>query len=197
MNFLDNSKLATLQRSPAFSLLAFLALSWLVSTSFAQVPKTELVPSLTFNLSKYVEWPDTARAREDEPYWIIGVYDSDAWLQAFHMLEGKAIHGKTAKVIQLKDGMAPDDMRRCQIIFTSKPNVLSQLKSVALRGEVLAVTDVPSAAQSCKAGIELVPNGSKLGFEVCLDCLKASNLEIRANLLKIAIEVHGEKHESP
>ncbi len=170
--------------------LAALAMALFPTQICAEVGKTRLLPALTLTLSRYVEWPATARAKEDRPYFFIGVYDSDTWFRAFQALSGERIHGRSVRVIRLRDGMDADDLRRCQVIFTSRGSVLPMLKSVAVRGEVLIVTDVTGAAGACNAGIEFVPNQTKLGFEICLDFLKASKLQTKASVLRLAKQVH-------
>ncbi|MEM7012812.1 MAG: YfiR family protein [Verrucomicrobiota bacterium] len=167
-------------------------LAWIAFAipALGQVSKEELLPAVTFNLAKYVTWPDTPRAAGDEPFLFIGVYDSNDWLDAFRGLEDRLILEKKVRVIQLADGMDPDDMRRCQVIFTTRADVLQKLKPVAQRGEILLVADVKSAAANEHASVEFVPKGSRIGFEVSLIFVKASNLKISSSVLRLAEKVY-------
>lgn len=176
-----------------FSQKLLILLAWIpfaIPASGQVVSKEELLPAVTFSLAKYVTWPDTPRAAEDEPFLFIGVYDTNAWLDAFRTLEDRTILGKTTRVIQLADGMDPDDLRRCQVIFTTRADVLPKLKSVAQRGEVLLVADVKSAAANGDASVEFVPKGARIGFKISLEFVKASNLKMSSNVLRLAEEVY-------
>lgn len=190
MNFFENRLRIRLGRlSTAISCLLSIFLA-LTSSPGQTTSRENLLPALTFSMTKYVDWPDTPRAAEDEPILFIGVHDSDDWFEAFRALDGKAVKGKTTKVVHLKNGMDPDDLRRCQVIFTTDPAVLAKLSAIAKRGEALLVTDIDSAAKSGKASVQFVPNGTKIGFEVCLDFVKASNLRMSSAVLKLAKEVY-------
>ena len=177
------------------SRLIGLALTTLINSpglqpAVGQVSQDRMVPAITMNLAKYIEWPVLTRAKADRPYFYIGVLNSKGWLDSFQELEGKTLHGLKVKVIGLSSTMDPDDLRRCHIIFAPHAGSLDRLKPVALRGSTLIISDDRGTASSGRAGIELVPLQSKMAFEIGLDYLRASNLQIRASVLRLAAEVH-------
>ncbi|OPY83089.1 MAG: hypothetical protein A4E65_00725 [Syntrophorhabdus sp. PtaU1.Bin153] len=135
-----------------------------------------------YNFAKFIEWPPTVFGDKAEPLAIC-VVGQDCFGNTLRMLKNKTVEGR---IIAVRKGVKTNDIDGCHVLFISgseKENLQQILKAV--RGvPVLTVGDTDGFA---RAGvmINLVPVGSRIGFEINLGAVEETPLKISSKLLKL------------
>jgi hypothetical protein len=139
--------------------------------------------AFTVNLTRFVTWPEGTFANRDAPI-VIGSFPRDAINPALDdAVKGESVEGHPLRTMRIQ---SLDDLAKCQVVFLSKSN--------ATRPAVLArVEHKPVLTVSDADGfLEL---GGHVWFEsrpphtrprISAENLKASGLEVRSQLLRLA-----------
>jgi hypothetical protein len=169
-------------RWTAFVLCGGVALAYRPSARGA-VPEAELKSVLLFHLSQFVSWPPPG---ESQPFKI-GVLGPDELGEDLDQaVRGEQIHGRSIAVVRSAQAA---DLVDCQIVFVSSraretlPHIAQTLKGMP----ALLVGDSDDFLD--KGGMvnfALRPN-HKIQLEVQLDRLRASGLNMSAQLLRISV----------
>jgi YfiR/HmsC-like len=77
----------------------------------------EVMAKFLFNLTKFVEWPDSSFDDAQEPI-IFGLLGGDAWLgfDLRYIAAAEKVHGRS---IVIRNQHFRDDLRRCHVLFVS------------------------------------------------------------------------------
>jgi len=135
-----------------------------------------------YNFAKFVEWPSAVFVDKTVPLGIC-VIGQDRFGNALGTLKNKTVEGRT---IVARKGVKAEDIDRCHILFisTSERENLPQILKAIRGAPVLTVGDTDGFARS-GVMINLVPIGSRIGFEINLSAVGATPLKISSKLLKL------------
>jgi hypothetical protein len=136
----------------------------------------------------YVEWPSASFAAADAPY-VVGVANDDAMLAELQRQAiGRSVNHRAVRARRVNAG---DAMAGLHVLFIGEgidrarqAALLNQVRAVP----VLAVTEVDGALeQGSMINFRLIDE--RLRFEVALDPVKRSGLELNTRLLSVASAV--------
>jgi hypothetical protein len=141
------------------------------------LPELDLKATYTYNFAALTQWPPSTRAN-----FNLCVLGDDNLAAAMRRLEGKALHGRAVAVARLGSLAA---IRDCDVLYVGVDEAPSLPHIVALLGDapVLTVTDAPPPQP---AAILIVPEGTRLAFEVDLERSRRAGLRPGAALLGLA-----------
>lgn len=158
-----------------------------MSTQVNAASKEQAVKAgFIYNFTKFTVWPTSA----DDQFNLCVVGDKHLG-DSLKALSGKLVHNRP---LTLRRSPPKKDLHTCHIalISTALPDesrkLLEQFKGLA----VLTISDNPNFIDH-GGMIGLVRNGRYVGFEVNLIAVKAAQLNISAQLLKLAKKVKGLK----
>lgn len=143
--------------------------------------------ALIYNFAKLVRWPDNAFADGDSPF-VFAFLSPDTLGAAPQMIRGKRIHGRSLEVRYYRDVQS---VEQGHVLFCS-PDSLRKLREVVpdlpALDHVLTVGQTGDFAQ--RGGIlDLTFDEDHLAFIVNLAAARNTDLDISANLLKLASKV--------
>lgn len=162
-------------RTQLFALLCLLPLASGVGAE--AVPEHELKATYIYNFSALTQWPPLPG--ESFNICVLGGADP---VVAMERLEGKTVHGRGVVVVPLRSLAA---VRECQVLYVAEEEASSLAQVERLLGDapVLIVSDAPGAQE---AAIRIVPEGSRLAFEVDVERCRRVGLRPGAALLGLA-----------
>jgi hypothetical protein len=154
---------------------------------YAEVSKEYQIKAvLLFNLTRFVDWPDSAFAGPDAPL-VIGIVGRDPFGQALdEAVQGEKVNGRRIVIERFPN---PRSVGPCQILFISdkeRGRVSSILANLKAR-PVLTVSEIPGFATSIGGMIRLyTSNENKVRLQVNLAQVQAENLKLSSKLLQVA-----------
>lgn len=166
--------------------IAFPALAphWTLTASTTSATEYEVKAAFLYSFAKYVQWPDEALGRPDEPF-LIGVLGADPFGRVLDdTLEGKAILGHPVAVTRF---VRLEDAVRAHILFVAGSDAPEQAQVLkALRGRpILSAGESEEFAE--RGGIVGFRTQEKrVRFDINLDRAEESRLRISSQLLKLA-----------
>lgn len=139
--------------------------------------------AFTLNLTRFISWPATAFLAPDAPL-VIGTFPRDpinADLDA--AARGEVVNGHPVRTIRLQ---SLDDLSRCHVVFVSQ-NTARQAAVLqqAARKPILLIGDGDGFLE-LGGHVRFVPQPPRIGLRISPENLKASGLEARAQLLRLA-----------
>lgn len=172
---------------------AGLALFGAAGGAFAPRPVVAATPALantqavyaafTLNLTRFITWPEGAFARPDEPF-VIGTFPRDPVNDELDAaVRGENVAGHPVRTMRLQ---SLDDLAKCHVLFFSKnvaprPAVLARVA----RKPILTVSDADGFLE-LGGHVRFVAQPPSTRLQISPDNLKASGLESRAQLLRLA-----------
>jgi len=162
-------------RTRLFALLCLLPLASGVGAE--ALPEHELKATYTYNFAALTQWPPLPGERFN--ICVLGGADP---VMAMERLGGKTLHGREVVVVALRSLAA---VRECQVLYVAEEEVPSLAQVDKLLGDapVLTVSDAPGARE---AAIRIVPEGSRLAFEIDVERCRRVGLRPGAALLGLA-----------
>ena len=148
------------------------------------VASTQAVhPAFTVNQTRFITWPPAAFAAPGAPL-VIGTFPRDpinAELDA--AARGEAVNGHPVQTMRLQ---SLNDLAKCHVVFLSQNNsrqvaVLQQ----AAHKPILLIGDGDGFLE-LGGHVRFVPQPPRIGLRISSENLKASGLEARAQLLRLA-----------
>jgi hypothetical protein len=140
--------------------------------------------AFVFNLTKFVQWPETTFAGARTPI-VLGIVGDDPFGGTLsRIVEGQVVQGRPVTIRRYRFG---DDLRRCQVLFISPsdrprvPQILASLQGAS----ILTVSDTEGFLNA-GGMMRLVMEGSRVRFFVNLDAVAQAKLQISARLLALA-----------
>ncbi|CAM5281805.1 YfiR family protein [Thauera mechernichensis] len=144
------------------------------------VPEHELKATYAYNFAALTQWPASARTS-----FNLCVLGDDELALAMRRLEGKVLHGRVVSAVPLA---ALSAIRDCDVLFVGAGEQANLSRIVDALGDapVLTVSDAPSLQD---VAIRIVPEGSRLAFEVDVERCRRAGLKPGAALLDLARKV--------
>lgn len=169
-------------------LLCVAGLGWRAITSPAAgalpVVTVEAVhAAFTLNLTRFITWPPNAFAAPNAPL-VIGTFPRDPVNAELDVAaRGEVVNGHPVRTLRLQ---SLDDASKCHVVFVSAPNPrqAALLQQVAHR-PILAIGDGDGFLE-LGGHVRFVPQPPRIGLRISVENLKASGLEARAQLLRLA-----------
>lgn len=147
-------------------------------------PTTESVyAAFTLNLTRFITWPESALGPEGAPF-VIGTFPRDPINDELDAaVQGESVSGHPVRTIRLH---SLAEVRNCQIVFFSRGIV--DPAAVLARTQHRAVLTISDSDEFLALGghVRFVPQPAHIGLKISAVNLRASGLEARAQLLRIA-----------
>jgi hypothetical protein len=148
------------------------------------VATTEAVyAAFTLNLTRFITWPESALGPTGSPF-VIGTFPRDpinAELDA--AVQGESVGSHPVHTIRLR---SLNDVQKCQIVFvshgTADPDAVVQR---AERRPILTISDMDGFL-ALGGHVRFVPQPPHTKLQISANNLRASGLEARAQLLRLA-----------
>ena len=141
----------------------------------------ELKSATVLSFLRYSTWPESARP--NEPF-SVGVVGRPAFARILGLLlEGKAVNGRTVRLVELKPGSDP---RGCQLIYfaTDKKSDIEKALQVVVSSHALTIGEADRFLDYGGAVNLLLVDGH-MGFEVSLEALDRAGVDISSKLLRL------------
>lgn len=139
--------------------------------------------AFTVNLTRFVSWPATAFAAEDAPL-VIGTFPRDAInAELDAAVRGEMVNRHPIQTVRLQ---SLDDLARCHVVFVSRS--LGRENAVLDRCRGKPILTIGDADGFIELGghVRFVSQPPHIRLSISAAHLKASSLEARAQLLRIA-----------
>ncbi len=152
--------------------------------SQAQAPEPDLKAAIISNMLLFVEWP--ARNSSPADQLTICYQGNSPVATALIRLNGKAIKGKSLKVVQVNSANAAE----CQALYLSPGNSAGLDSTLALIGpsSVLIAADSPEYFQrGTMLNLELV--SGRIVFDIDLRSAHKAGLQVSSKALRLARQV--------
>jgi hypothetical protein len=136
-----------------------------------------------YNFAKFVKWPADAFSDAQSPF-VLGIIGEDPFGSALDAIRRKSV-GNRKLVITRLDKL--EDIKKCHMLYISRPreNDLDQIFARLKGLNVLTVSDIEGFA--LKGGIiGLFKVGNKIRFEINVNSVKRSGLQVSSKLLNLA-----------
>jgi len=141
--------------------------------------------ALIYNFAKFVTWPQEVYADADAPF-VIATLGSNPFGRTLNLLNGKKMHGRSIEVRHFAD---VDEYQSCQILYCSVDDLqlLANQDSEPLE-YVLTIGEKEGFAAG--GGIVLFTFvNDHLAFKINVGAARKANLEISANLFRLAADL--------
>jgi hypothetical protein len=141
----------------------------------------ELKSVIVKNFLRYSTWPESALPAGPI---IVGVIGRPSFAQVLHgLLDGKPVNGRLVQTVELKPG---SDARQCQLIYiaTDKSSEIKQILAGVRAARTLAIGETDKFLEYGGA-VNLLLLDGHMGFEVSLEALDRTGIEISSKLLRL------------
>lgn len=145
----------------------------------------EVQAASLFNLTKFVEWPDSSFDDAQTPI-MVGILGGDPWV-GFHLRRMAAVEKVQGRSVVIRNERFGDDLRGCHVLFVSTsqrqhiPEILASLRDA----NVLTVSDLKGFADA-GGMVQMEMEQGRARFVVNLDAATQSKLRVSAKLLALA-----------
>ncbi len=139
--------------------------------------------AFTVNLIQFISWPDTALGPAGSPF-VIGTFPRDPINRELDAaVDGEVLHGHPVRTIRIRD---LQDIAHCQVVFISRG--VANPRAILERAEHRPILTVSDADGFLALGghVRFVPEPPHTRLQVSANNLRASGLEARSQLLRIA-----------
>lgn len=152
-------------------------------------PEYSVKAAYLYHFVQYVTWPAEAFASGDSPL-VIGILGKDP----FGDVIDRAFVGRSAmgRRIEVRRVALEEASAQCHVVFISRQErafLTDWLKTLRAK-PILSVTESPEAL-SAGAAINFVMEGNTLRYEINLESVKESKLQIATPMLLSALRVLG------
>lgn len=159
-----------------------------LGSAYAAVPEHELKLAITYNVTRFVEWPDSS---PEADRFVFCIYRENPFAEAIEQLDSRSIQGNSIDVEILRSRSEINS--RCHLVFIPESaadegeQIAAELRSLP----ILTISDSPGFA-AAGGIIELKRESNQIGFRINTDALRASGLTIGSQLLELAEIVTGD-----
>jgi hypothetical protein len=180
-----------LQKSWVCGLIVMLALTaGLAYSSHAvewQSEEYAVKAAFIYNFAEFITWPDWPSSDNADSFDIC-IIGNDPFRSAMDALRNENVSGKKVRIKRLNSASS---CSHCQIVYisSSEQNRLDQILATLQGFNILTVAD---SADFAKSGVifNLYLEDNKVRFEVNIDAVKRSELNISSKLLRLGRIVH-------
>ncbi len=148
-------------------------------TAQAQNNEFELKAAFIFTLTKYVDWP-AERLPEGAPLQVCFPGGTSPLATAIQPLAGRAVRGH---LLEISTSVAGAAQRACHVLI----NPPLHAKAPPVPGQLTLSERAGAASEGFH--IELFLEGNRVNFEVNLTAARQADLQLSAQLLKVARQV--------
>lgn len=162
----------------------------LVYTPFpihAQAPlnkEYQVKAAFLLNFTRFIQWPSSSFTTEQSPI-IIGILGANPFGNYLNEIIADEKVNQHPLIVQQYKSI--NDMKSCHILFVNKleTEYLAQLAGILKGKDILTVSDAPNFLR--QGGMILFFNKSnKIQFQINLDAVKTTKLDISSKLLRLA-----------
>lgn len=157
----------------------------------AVVSEPMLLARITLTLMRFVQWPPAVSGGEALRLCVM-TRQPDVW-QAFAAQDGQAHGGRTVRVVALPPGIGPGQAGwpGCHALFAQGPaDRLGELAGALGRGAVPVLTVSDAEGFMGRGGmVELLHVNDAIRFDISLRALRAAQLDLSSQVLKLARQV--------
>ncbi len=177
----------TLQKSryPIFNWLVIMALVVIMEgRGAAQTKEYAVKAAFLEKFTRFIQWPENVSADSSQPF-ILGVLGENPFGSDLeHIFSRHKIINKSGRVRYLRSLEELDD---CQLVFISRSmaNSLDQILELTRDHPILTVADTKGFAEK-GVHINLYHSGNTIRFEVNVEALRRSGLQVSYLLLNLA-----------
>jgi hypothetical protein len=139
--------------------------------------------AFTLNLTRFITWPEATFATSDAPL-VIGTFPRDPVNEELDAaVRGEVVNGHPVRTMRIQSF---DDLPKCHVVFISHNNTrqAAVLQQVA-RKPILTIGDGDGFLE-LGGHVRFVPQPPRIGLRISVENLRASRLEARAQLLRLA-----------
>jgi hypothetical protein len=170
-------------------LLAVIGVCWAEEPEMettSPIPTTQAIyAGFTVNLPRFISWPDNSLGAADAPF-VIGTFVRDPINDELDAaVRGESIAGHPIRTRRLH---SLNDIRKCHVVFFSRG--IADPAAIIAHTEhrpILTISDVDGFL-TVGGHVRFAPHPSRIGLQIWALNLKASGLEARAQLLRLASE---------
>lgn len=144
----------------------------------------QIKAAFIFNFTKFIVWPEAMEQEGGE--LRLCLFDSNPFGEYVYQLEGRKVRNFYLRIVQ------PESFQQltvCHIIYLSQTKTDQKLLSGIADLPVLTIADADGFAQQ-GGGIELLSENNRIRFDVNLERIKSSGLDISSKLLHLARQVY-------
>jgi len=142
----------------------------------------QIKAAFIFNFTKFVTWPaDMEQQGGDLHLCLLG---GNPFGEYVYQLEGRKVRNFSLHVQQIQ---LAEELTQCQILFVAAKGH-QELLSGIINKPVLTISDYDGFT-SQGGGIELLSEDNRIRFDINLQRIKASGLDISSRLLHLARQV--------
>lgn len=162
----------------------------MICTTFSVFAQTkvskeyQVKAAFLLNFIRFVDWPSTAFTSEQAPI-IIGILGANPFGTYLNeIITDEKIGGRSLLVQQYQH---INDIKSCHILFVNKAETeyLPQVPEILKGKDILTISDAPDFLK--QGGMILFFNRSnKIQFQINLDAVKKTKLDISSKLLRLA-----------
>ena len=165
----------------------FIALLFLSTQSFAQDNTIEykIKAGYLYNFTKFISWPD-----DESETFNLCILGKDPFGSIINPIEAKSVKNKPIRLIYYQ---AVKDIKACHIIYFGETATKPELSELSLN----AILSISSFDNSLTVGeteyfthsggmIAFILRQGKVKFQINMQALRKSGLEVRAKLLEVA-----------
>lgn len=175
-------------RVAAWAALALLAVTGAPWASRAQAAEPALAntqavyAAFTLNLLRFITWPEGTFPSADAPF-VIGTFPRDPVNEALdEAVKGEKVETHPVTTMRIQ---SLDDVAKCHVIFLSRGLTRPAVLARVANKPILTVSDADSFLE-LGGHVRFVPQPSGTRLRMSVPNLKASGLESRAQLLRLA-----------
>lgn len=169
-----------------FSVLLFFAgiHPVLPAVSPAALEEYEIKAGFIFQFTKFIDWPETAKA---DGQFVIGILGDDPFGEALSPLETERVG---AQPIVIKHFQSIQSVQPTDVLFISRSETpkLNEILSKTRKNNLLTISEIPGFIS--RGGIiNFVKQGSRIRFEINQRLAEESGLKFSSKLLSLAERV--------
>lgn len=170
-----------------------LALTWVGVATIAVVPSAQAASSavaqqsvyaaFVVNITRFIQWPDSAFSGPDAPI-VIGTFARDPINGELDgAVRGELVGTRPLRTIRIR---SLDDLATCHLVYMAGSEPQKQAVLARIAGKpILSISD-GDGFLDLGGHVRFVPRPPHTQLRIGLDNLRASGLQARAQLLRIA-----------
>jgi hypothetical protein len=140
--------------------------------------------AFTLNLTRFITWPDSAFPTPDAPL-VIGTFPRDPVNDELDAaVRGEVVNGHPVRTMRIQSFA---DLAKCQVVFLSNNNTRQATVLQQVAGKPILTIGDGDGFLELGGHVRFVPQPPRIGLRISVENLKASHLEARAQLLRLAV----------
>ena len=139
--------------------------------------------AFTLNLTRFITWPEKAFASAAAPL-VIGTFPRDTINPELDAAaRGEQVNGHPVRTMRLQ---SLDDLAKCHVVFVAHNNPRQAAIMQQAAGKPILMIGDGAGFLELGGHVRFVPQPPRIALKISAENLKASGLEARAQLLRLA-----------